>query len=143
MLRKPLSEKTILGSFMKKQSIPAIIILILSLIIIFGSRTFLSPCVHEDGSFGPCHWAGQTLLGLGCVTGILAVLSLCVQKARLGAYLSAMPVCIMGILTPGTLIDLCHMSTMQCRMIMQPAMIILFSAALLCALIGTILSIRK
>ena len=49
----------------------------------------------------------------------------------------------MGILTPGTLIDLCHMSTMRCRMLMQPAMVILFSAALVCALTGAVLSARK
>ena len=128
---------------MKKQTIPAMVPLVLSLVIVIGSQSFLSPCVHEDGSFGPCHWAGQALLGLGCVVGILAILSLCVQKARLGAYLSALPVCGLGILTPGTLIDLCHMSTMRCRMIMQPAMILLFSAALLCALTGAILTARK
>ena len=128
---------------MKKQMIPAMILLVLSLIITIGSQSFLSPCVHEDGSFGPCHWAGQTLMGLGCVVGILAILSLCVQKARLGTYMSALPVCGLGILTPGTLIDLCHMSTMRCRMVMQPAMILLFSAALLCALTGAILTARK
>ena len=128
---------------MKKQMIPAMILLVLSLIITIGSQTFLSPCVHEDGSFGPCHWAGQALMGLGCVVGILAILSLCVQKARLGTYMSALPVCGLGILTPGTLIDLCHISTMRCRMVMQPAMILLFSAALLCALTGAVLTARK
>ncbi len=125
---------------MKKSSIPAVVILILSLVIVIGENTFLSPCVHEDGSFGSCHWAGQTLMGLGCVLGVLSVLSMIVKRARLGVCLSEMPVCILGILTPGTLVDLCHMSTMRCRMIMQPAMIILFSAAMLCALIGAILS---
>ena len=128
---------------MKKQTIPAMILLILSIVMAIGSQSFLSPCVHEDGSFGPCHWAGQTLMGLSCVVGILAILSLCVQKARFGAYMSAFPVCAMGILTPGTLIDLCHMSTMRCRMVMQPAMIILFSAALLCTLTGAIFTARK
>ncbi len=128
---------------MKKQIVPAIIMLILSIIIILGSQSFLAPCVHEDGSFGPCHWAGQTLLGLGCATGILAALSLCVRRARPGVYLSSLPVCALGILTPGTLIDLCRMSAMRCRMVMQPAMIILFSAALLCALIGAILTAGK
>jgi len=128
---------------MKKQSIPAVILLVLSLVAAIGSQTFLSPCVHEDGSFGTCHWAGQVLLGLGCVLGILALFSLLIQRARFGAFLSAMPVCVMGILTPGTLVDLCHMSTMRCRMVMQPAMIILFSAGLASALIGAILTGRK
>ena len=128
---------------MKKQIIPAVILLVLSLVIVIGCQTFLSPCVHEDGTFAPCHWSGQALLGLGCVLGALGALAMCVKRARLGVYLSALPVCLVGILTPGTLIDLCHMSTMRCRMVMQPAMIILFSAALLCALTGAILSARK
>ena len=128
---------------MKKQSIPAGILLTLSLVIAIGSQTFLSPCVHADGAFGACHWAGQALLGLGCALGILAILSLAIQRARYGAYLSAMPLCVLGILTPGTLIDLCRMSTMRCKMVMQPAMIILFSAALAAALAGAILTGRK
>ncbi len=83
------------------------------------------------------------LLGLGCAVGVLAALSLCVERARLGVYLSILPVCVLGILTPGTLLDLCRMSTMRCRMVMQPAMIILFSTALLCALTGAVLTARK
>ena len=128
---------------MKKQTIPAVILLVISLVIAIGSQSFLSPCVHEDGAFGVCHWAGQALLGLGCVLGVLAVLSLLSRSARFGVYLSALPLCVLGILTPGTLIGLCHMSTMRCRMVMQPAMMILFSAALLCALTGALLSAEK
>ena len=125
---------------MKKQIIPAGMMLALSIVIAAGSQSFLAPCVHEDGSFGACHWAGQMLLGLGCTVGILAALALFVKRARPGIYLSALPVCALGILTPGTLIDLCRMSTMSCRMVMQPAMIILFSAAFLCGVAGLILS---
>ena len=128
---------------MKKQSIPASILLVLSLVIAIGSQTFLSPCVHDDGAYGPCHWAGQTLLGLGCALGALAVLALLLRHALFGVYISALPLCVLGILTPGTLIDLCRMSTMRCKMVMQPAMIILFSAVLAAALTGAILTGRK
>ena len=128
---------------MRKHIIPAIIMLILSLIIIIGSQSFLSPCVHEDGSFGPCHWAGQMLLGLGCAAAVLASFAMCVKRARPGVYLSSLPVCVLGILTPGILIDLCRMSTMRCRMVMQPAMIILFSITLVCALIGVAVCARE
>ena len=128
---------------MKKQVIPAIVMLTLSLVIVIGSQTFLSPCVHEDGSSGPCQWAGQALMGLGCALGVLAAIALCVKRARPGVYLSGLPVCALGILTPGTLIDLCRMSTMRCRMVMRPAMILLFSAALLCALAGAVLTARQ
>ena len=37
---------------MKKSMSPAMVILSLALVIVIGELTFLSPCVHEDGSFG-------------------------------------------------------------------------------------------
>ncbi len=128
---------------MKKERIPALLLLVLSLVIAVGSQTFLSPCVHEDGTFGACHWAGQALLGTGAVLAALAALALCLSRARAGVYLSAVPVCALGILTPGTLISLCRMASMRCRAVMQPAMIILFSAALLCAAAGALLCAKK
>ena len=125
---------------MKKQMIPGCVMLVLALVISIGSFTFLSPCVHEDGSVGACWWAGRALLGLGCLLGILAVLTLVSGRARFGTYLSSIAVCILGILTPGTLISLCRMSSMHCRAVMQPAMIILFSVSALAAVIGVLLS---
>ena len=116
------------------------VILILAVAAVIGSRSFLSPCIHEDGSFGTCHWAGESLMGLGCVTGVLAALCLAVSRARFGAYLSILPVCALGILTPGTLIGLCGMSTMRCRMIMQPAAVILSAACFVSAAAGAALS---
>ncbi len=128
---------------MKKTRIPAIVMLLLSSLASLGVRTFLSPCVHEDGSLAACHGAGQMLLGLGCVLAVLSLLCLFSSRAAFGAYLSAMPVCILGILTPGTIMNLCLMGTMRCHTVMQPAMILLFSGALLCALTGAVLSAGK
>ena len=125
---------------MKKQMIPGCVMLVLALVISIGSFTFLSPCVHEDGSVGACWWAGRALLGLGCLLGVLALLTLVSGRARFGTYLSSIAVCILGILTPGTLISLCRMSSMLCRAVMQPAMIILFSVSALAAVIGVLLS---
>ena len=121
---------------MKKQIIPGCIVLVLSLVIAIGSFTFLRPCTHEDGSVGACWWAGRALLGLGCLLGVLAVIALVSARGRFGAYLSAVAVCALGILTPGTLISLCRMSEMRCRAVTQPAMIILFAASALAAAIG-------
>ncbi len=128
---------------MNKPIVLSVILLLLSAVIILGSQTFLSPCVHEDGSFGPCHLAGQALLGLGCGLGVLAALSLCLKRARPILFACAACVCVSGILTPGTLVRLCRMSTMRCHTVMRPAMIILYSAALLCALIGSVVSAKE
>ena len=121
---------------MKKQIIPAWIILVCSLVVAIGSVTFLGPCVHEDGSVGACHWASRALLGLGCLLAVLSVLALLVRPARTGIYLSILPVCILGMLTPGTLISLCRMSTMHCRAVMQPSMLVLLAVAGLASLAG-------
>ena len=48
----------------KKKSrsfIPAIVILVLAVLAAAGVKTFLGPCVHEDGTFGPCHAAALCL----------------------------------------------------------------------------------
>ena len=133
---------TILGS---KAKIPAVIILILSLILAVGSQTFLAPCVHEDGSFGSCHWAGQMMLGIGGVLLLLSFFALLAEDSavRKGVYLSILFVAALGVLTPGTLITLCKMSTMRCRMIMQPAMILLCVFILFAALIGFLMERKK
>ena len=127
---------------MKKQIIPGCVVLVISLIAAIGSLTFLSPCVHDDGSVGACWWAGRSLLGLSCLLAVLSVFTLLSGRARFGIYLSGIAVCAVGILTPGTLISLCRMSSMHCRAVMQPAMIILFATAGLSSLLGA-LSCRK
>ncbi len=116
---------------MKKTIFP-ILILILSLVIALGSQTFLSPCVHEDGSFGSCHWAGRAMLGVGILLAVLALLS----WARKDVYLAVLLTALLGCFIPGTLISLCKMSAMRCRSVMQPAMILLCAVIALLALIG-------
>ncbi len=128
---------------MRKSAIPAVLLLVLSAAVAIGGGTFLSPCAHPDGTVGACHWAGRALQGTGCALFVTAALALFIKKARTGAYLGALPVCALGMLIPGTLIDLCRMSTMRCRMIMRPAMLLLFSAAFLCALAGALLSRKE
>ena len=128
---------------MKKTILPGCIILVLSIVIAVGSFTFLSPCVHEDGTAGSCWWAGRSLLGLGCLLAALSVLTVFSARARFGTYLSCLAVCAVGILTPGTLISLCRMSSMRCRAVMRPAMILLFAAAALLSLAGAVFCAKE
>lgn len=117
---------------MMKKNIFPILILILALVIAIGSQTFLSPCVHEDGSFGSCHWAGRALLGVGVLLAAQALLA----WVRTDVYLAVLPAALLGCFIPGTLISLCKMSAMRCRSVMQPAMILLCAVIALLALIG-------
>ena len=129
---------------MKASRICACLMLVLAALIAVGSQSFLGPCVHADGSHGACHWAARALLGEGCALCAIALIALLVKsaKVRLGASLGATPICVLGLLTPGTLIDICRMSTMTCRALMRPAMMMLFGMALLCAAAGALLSAR-
>ena len=128
---------------MKKTAVPALVILILSLIAAAGSQTFIGPCVHEDGSFGACHWAGQMLLGVGCLLAVLALLALFLPKQRSGLYLAILPAAVLGIAAPNGLIALCKMDDMRCRMLMRPAMTVLFVIILIAGAAGTVLSLKK
>ena len=121
---------------MTKKSIPALIVLLFSILIAVGSQSFLGACVHEDGSFGACHWAARAVLALGAVQAVLALLALMLPGGRQGLYLAMLPVSVAGLLTPGTLIDICKMNTMRCRMLMRPAMLVLFALTLVVALAG-------
>ena len=130
---------------MKRLSIPAVIVLVLSLIIAIGSVSFLSPCVHDDGSFGACHWAGQALCALGILLSLEGLAALIVKNhgIKAGLLLSALFTAVLGFLIPGTVIDLCRMATMRCRAVMQPAMRILCVLIAISALIGMILESKK
>lgn len=128
---------------MKKTMYPAVAILILSLLAAVGSQTFLGACVHDDGSFGACHWACRAILGEGALLAALSLLALAMKRERAGLYLAMLPASLLGLLTPGALIALCKMPTMRCRMLTRPAMMILFGAMLLAALVGWLLSRRR
>ena len=128
---------------MNKYRIPAIIVLVLSLLLAIGSQTFLGACAHDDGSFGACHWACRALLGEGILLAALALTALALKRERHGLYLAMLLASLLGMLTPGTLIAICKAPTMRCRMVTQPAMMILFALMLVAALIGWLLSRRE
>ncbi len=123
---------------MKKFSLPALVLLLLSILIAAGSVSFLGPCVHEDGTFGSCHWAGQAMLGIGLLLCLQSLAALLFRdgRIRVGLFLSCLMTAILGLVTPGTLIDLCRMSTMRCRSLMRPAMLILCGLCTLFSLLG-------
>ena len=107
--------------------------------------SFLGPCVHEDGSFGNCRWAGQALFGVGLLLAAESLFALLNpdSRTRQGAFVPMLFTACLGCLVPGTLIELCHMAAMRCRALMKPAMIILFSLAALISLIGFLVERRR
>ena len=123
-----------------KKNLFAILLMIFAAVIAVGSVTVLGPCVHEDGSKGPCADAGRALLIDGCVTAILAILITMVNRRglRMALFAAALCAAVTGILLPGVIMPLCKMDTMHCRAVMQPSMIILSGAAAVSVVIGII-----
>ena len=119
-----------------KQSKPlvsSLLSILFSLLLTIGVKTFMGPCVHEDGTLGNCHWAGEALAGLGAVMCVQNVIAFILRdsKTRLGAYLSILPVSLLSLLVPGTVIAICKMNTMRCVNTMRPATMILSALILL------------
>jgi len=130
---------------MKQFSPGAAAALLLSAVTAAGSVSFLGPCVHEDGSFGACHWAGQAMLGIGLLLAALSLTALLVKDGRLraGILFAAAAAAVLGIFVPGTLINLCGMATMRCRAVMRPAMTLLCALTAVSCLAGGIAAYRK
>ena len=102
------------------------LLLILSLGLAIGLATVFQPCVHEDGSFGACHWAGRAVLGVGIALSALAVLRLFMgSQARRGTDAAFIAFGALTAALPGGLIGLCGMATMRCRTLTQPASLVL------------------
>ena len=130
---------------MKQFSPGAAAALVLSAVTAAGSVSFLGPCVHEDGSFGACHWAGQAMLGIGLLLAVLSLTALLVKdgRVRAGILFAAAAAAVLGIFVPGTLIRLCGMATMRCRAVMRPAMTLLCVLTAVSSLAGGIAAYRK
>jgi len=128
-----------------KKNVLTIILLILAVIIAVGSVTVLGPCVHEDGSEAPCTETGRVILAVGILLAVLSVFLLSIKspKTRMILFIITAVAALAGILIPGTLLPVCKMDTMHCRMVMQPTMIILFALALLASVCGTVAETRK
>lgn len=129
----------------KKTTIPALIVVILAAVAAVGVKTFLGPCVHEDGTFGACHWAGQALFGAALLIGAEGLAAICLKNSGVcrGLFLSMTATSVLGICIPGLLISLCGMATMRCRALMRPAMTILFALMGIVSVIGCMLSKEK
>ena len=116
------------------------ILLVLAAMIAIGSVSVFGPCIHDDGSEAVCVRASRWILLAGCVLAVLTVLILAIRKpsVRIGLFTAAAAVAAAGIALPGTIFPVCRMDTMRCRAVMQPAMMILFAAALIISACGII-----
>ena len=129
----------------KPFSVPALLLLILSIVLTVGVKTFLRPCgMHDDGTYGSCHHAGQVILILGIIMVVQSLLLLFIKNRRAGLVISltVLPVSIVTALIPGRIIRLCMMASMRCNAVMKPAVTILGVLIALLALVNALLQRR-
>ena len=126
----------------KKTWVLPLILVVLAAIAAVGVKTFLAPCIHDDGTFGACHWAGQALFGTALLVGAEGLAAICLKKSDVqrGLFISMAATSVLGICIPGGLISLCGMTTMRCRALMRPAMTILFVVMAIISVIGCLTS---
>jgi len=114
----------------------------IGLVTAVGVKTFLRPCVHADGSAAPCAGAGQLILVLGILLA-LAGAGMALARGR-GRTILAGGLLLLSlglVLAPGTLLPVCGMAEMTCRLVTRPAALVagvLAGLLSLAALIGTI-----
>lgn len=122
----------------KKAKILAAVAAILAVVAAVGVRTFIGPCVHEDGAFGPCHFAGQAVLGISVLIAAEGAAAALIKSGgtRRGLMMAMSASSVLAMLTPGILIGLCKMDTMRCRAVMRPSVMAIFALTCVISLFG-------
>ena len=106
----------------KGQQCLSLVTAALGLLEAVGEKTFLHPCIHEDGTAATCETAGQMIFWLGAALALGGIgAALLKGRARIAAAGGMVVLSVLLILAPGVLSPVCGMAEMACRMIMQPA----------------------
>ena len=127
----------------KKTIILDVILCVLSALLCFGTKFAFHACgPKDDGGWMACHWAEQSVFGLGLVLLILSlVMTFAFKdgKTKSGIALSLEGIAALALVTPNHLISLCMMNTMRCHAVMKPAVIIISILIILCGAAAFIL----
>ena len=129
---------------MKKMKVLDIVLLVLSVILVFGTKFVFHACEVGENIMS-CHWAEQTVFGVGLVLMVQALGLLLSNKSdvRRGIHFAMIPTAILAFFLPGGLIHLCMMKDMRCHTTMRPAIMILSILIAICAIVSTVLDGKK
>ena len=120
---------------MKKINLQDVILLVLSLLLAFGTEFFFHACpAKDDGSWMRCHWAENAVFAAGIALSVLALARFFIsdQKIKAGISFSFLSFSLLAAFVPGIVIPLCMMKDMRCHTVMRPSVIVL--SILICAL---------
>ena len=119
-----------------------VVLCVLSAVLCFGTKFLFHACApKEDGGWMTCHWAEQTVFGLGIVLLILSIMTFCFKdgKTKSGIQISTAVISALTLFVPNHLIKLCMMPDMRCHSVMKPAVIIISILIIICSAVTCIL----
>lgn len=129
-----------------KFSIPDLVTAVLSAVLLVGSFTFFAACgPKDDGSYMNCHNAQVMLTALGALLTAQSIAAFAVpdRRVKAGLNLATVLTAVLTALVPQTLISLCMMPDMHCRMVTQPVGMLLASLVAVAALVSAILNLKR
>ncbi|MBR1851753.1 MAG: DUF4418 family protein [Lachnospiraceae bacterium] len=130
----------------KKNAIYGIIILLLGICLATGTQFIFHACgMHEDGSYGRCHYAQLVIVCIGLLMAVGALCTIFWQTREVMLAVSVITACeaVLTLLIPGTIIPLCMMATMSCLAKMKPFTTVMSIVILIVSVVGFVLALSR
>ncbi len=131
---------------MKKIRIIDFIPVIFALVLSVGAAFFFHACgPKNDGSWMLCHWAERSVVLLGSLATVFALVKLFSPDTgvKLGLSVAVFFVAVSAVFVPGNLIPLCKMPDMACRLLFKPGVLSIGLLLAALSLVDSILLIKK
>ena len=104
-------------------TVSGVCLLAAGLILAGGTQFVFTACgIHDDGSYGRCHYAQLVTACIGLLVAVGALCSLFLKTREVSLAVSVITFCeaLLVLLSPGKIIPLCMMATMHCLTMMKP-----------------------
>lgn len=129
-----------------QNTIYGIVLLLLGICLAAGTQFVFHACgMHEDGSYGRCHYAQLVIvcIGLLMTAGALCTIFLRTREVMLAVSVITACEAVLTLLIPGKVIPLCMMATMSCLAKMKPFTTVMGIVILLVSIAGFIPALSR
>ena len=128
-----------------KSNIFKIAELVFALVLTIGSFTVFAACPVGEDHVMACHYAQLAVTTLGLILTIQALAALLIQsdKVRLGIAISQVPLTVAVFFVPGTIFNLCMMSSMRCISVFKPAVRIVDAIVFIAVVADIVVSVVR
>ena len=129
-----------------QNTIYGIVLFLLGICLAAGTQFVFHACgMHEDGSYGRCHYAQLVTACIGLLMAAGALCTIFLRTREVMLTVSVITACeaILTLLIPGTVIPLCMMATMSCLAKMKPFTTVMSIVILLVSVLGFVLAFTR